>query len=110
VTAHSRSLCGNSASRSTVLDMAMETPCIGNYQTAMNVRILKLCSVNNRFTFSLLFSPAVKRSVRETDHSPPLSGQECVALYLHPNTSSWHGVYLSTGTTLPLPYFTFSRY
>jgi hypothetical protein len=29
-----------------------------------------------------------------------------VELYFHsPNTSSWHGAYLSTGTTLPLPVF-----
>jgi hypothetical protein len=31
-------------------------------------------------------------------------GQEFVELYLHsPNTSSWRGAWLSTGTTLPLP-------
>jgi hypothetical protein len=35
----------------------------------------------------------VKRPGREADHSPPFSaeGQECGALYLHPNTFSWRG-------------------
>jgi len=28
--------------------------------------------------------------------------KECLALYLHPNTSSWRGVLLSSRTTLPL--------
>jgi hypothetical protein len=39
----------------------------------------------------------------EPDHSPPSSAEvrECVELYLHPNTSSWRGAYLSTGATLP---------
>jgi hypothetical protein len=48
----------------------------------------------------------VKRPGREADHSPPSSAEvkECLELYLHsPNTPSWHGAYLSTGTTLPLP-------
>jgi hypothetical protein len=47
---------------------------------------------------------AVKRPGREAGHSPPSSAEvkECVELYLHfPNISSWRGIYLSTGTTLP---------
>jgi hypothetical protein len=36
--------------------------------------------------------PGVKHSAREADHSPPsCRGQECVALYLHPNASSLRG-------------------
>jgi hypothetical protein len=52
-------------------------------------------------------SLGVKRLGREADHSPPSSFEvkECVELYLHtPNTSSWRGAQLSTGTTLPLPH------
>jgi hypothetical protein len=52
-------------------------------------------------------SLGVKRPGREAGHSPPSSAEvkECVELYLHsPNTPSWHGAQLSTGTTLP---FTF---
>jgi hypothetical protein len=46
--------------------------------------------------------PGVKRPGREVDHLPQSSAEvkECVELYLHyPNTSSWHGGYLITGTT-----------
>jgi hypothetical protein len=51
-------------------------------------------------------SLAVKRPVREADHSPPTSAEvkECVEPYLHSNASSWRGAKLSTGTTLPLLY------
>jgi hypothetical protein len=48
----------------------------------------------------------VKRTGREADHSPPFSAEvkECVELYLQsPNTPSWLGVQLNTGTTLSLP-------
>jgi hypothetical protein len=51
-------------------------------------------------------SLGVKRPGSEPDHSPPFNAEikEWVGLYLHsPNTSSWHGAYLSTGTTLTLP-------
>jgi hypothetical protein len=51
------------------------------------------------------FSLGVKRPRREADHSPTSSAEvkECVELYLHsPNMPSWHGAWLSTGTTLPL--------
>jgi hypothetical protein len=36
-------------------------------------------------------------------HPPPCNvrGQECVELYLHSPNTSWHGAWLSTGTTLP---------
>jgi hypothetical protein len=47
--------------------------------------------------------PEVKRPGREADYSSPSSAgvKEWVELYLHsPNTSSWRGVWLSTGTTL----------
>jgi hypothetical protein len=48
----------------------------------------------------------VKRPGREVDHSPPLSAgvKECVELYLYSPTSSRRGAWLSTGTTLPLPF------
>jgi hypothetical protein len=45
-----------------------------------------------------------KRPRREADHSPPSSVEvkEWVELYVrYPNTPSWRGAYLSTGTTLP---------
>jgi hypothetical protein len=50
-------------------------------------------------------SLGVKRTGRETDHSPPSSAEVkgCVELYLHsPNTPSWRGATLknSTGVTL----------
>jgi hypothetical protein len=51
-------------------------------------------------------SLGVRRPRREAGHTIPSSAEvkECVGLYLHyPNTSSWRGAYLSTGTTLPLP-------
>jgi hypothetical protein len=51
-------------------------------------------------------SLGVKRPGREAEHSPRSSAEvkEFVELYLHsPNTPSWRGAYLSTGTTLPLP-------
>jgi hypothetical protein len=47
-----------------------------------------------------------KRPVREADHSPPSSAEikELVELYFHsPNTPSWRGAWLSTGTNLHLP-------
>jgi hypothetical protein len=47
----------------------------------------------------------VKRPGREPEYSPPSSAEvkEWVELYLHsPNTPSWHGAYLSTGT---LPFY-----
>jgi hypothetical protein len=50
-------------------------------------------------------SLGIKRPGREADHSPPSSAEvkEWVDLYLHsPNTSSWRGAELSTGTTLLL--------
>jgi hypothetical protein len=50
-------------------------------------------------------SLGVNRPGRQAHHSPASSAEvkECVELYLHsPNTSSWHGAYLSTGTTLPI--------
>jgi hypothetical protein len=54
-------------------------------------------------------SLGLKRPEREADRSPPSSAEvkECVELYLHsPNTSSWRGAQLkSTGTTLPLRYY-----
>jgi hypothetical protein len=51
------------------------------------------------------FSLGVKRPGREADHSPP-SSAECVELYLHsPNTPSWRGAYLSTGTPLPFTFY-----
>jgi hypothetical protein len=54
-------------------------------------------------------SLGVKRPGREADHSPPSSAEvkEWVELYIHyPNTPSWRGAQLNTGTTLPfLPYF-----
>jgi len=44
----------------------------------------------------------VKQPEREADHSPSSRAE---VPYLHsPNTSSWHGDQLSTGTTLPLPF------
>jgi hypothetical protein len=49
-------------------------------------------------------SLGVKRPGREADHSPPSNAKvkEWVELYLHsPNTPSWRGAWLSTGTTLP---------
>jgi hypothetical protein len=49
--------------------------------------------------------PGVKRPGREADHSSPSSAEvkECVKLYIHsPNTLSWRGAQLSTGTTLTL--------
>jgi hypothetical protein len=48
--------------------------------------------------------PGDKAAGHEADHSPPFSEvKECVELYSHsPNTPSWRGAYLSTGTTLPL--------
>jgi len=54
---------------------------------------------------SSLLSKGVKRSRCQADHSPPSSAEvkECVELYLHVlNTSSWRGVWLSTGTPLHL--------
>jgi hypothetical protein len=41
-------------------------------------------------------SPGIKRPGREADHSPPSSAEvkECVELYLHPSTPSWHGAQL----------------
>jgi hypothetical protein len=57
-------------------------------------------------------SLGVKRSGREADHSLSSSAEvkECVELYLRsPNTPSWRGASLSTGTTLPnlYPYKSF---
>jgi hypothetical protein len=49
-------------------------------------------------------TPGLKQPGREADHSPPSSAEvkEFVEPYLHtPNTPSWRGAYLSTGTTLP---------
>jgi hypothetical protein len=49
-------------------------------------------------------SLGVKRPGHEADHllSSITEVKECVELYLHfPNTSSWFGAYLSSGTTLP---------
>jgi hypothetical protein len=56
-------------------------------------------------------SLGVKRPGREADHSPPSIAEvkDCVELYLHsPNMPSWHGAQLSTGTTVPLPFYLFS--
>jgi hypothetical protein len=52
-------------------------------------------------------SLGVKWPGREVDHSPPSKAKvkECVELYLHsPNTPSWRGASLRTGTTLHLPF------
>jgi hypothetical protein len=46
-------------------------------------------------------SLGVKMLAREADHPPPRTDE--VKNAWHPNTSSWRGVMLSTGTTLPLP-------
>jgi hypothetical protein len=56
-------------------------------------------------------SLGIKRPGREADHSHLSSAEvkECVKLYLHsPNTYSWRGAWLSTGTTLP--FLTFKMY
>jgi len=49
-----------------------------------------------------VLSLGVKRPGHEADISPPSSAEvECGELYLHSSiTYSWHGAYLSTGTTL----------
>jgi hypothetical protein len=57
--------------------------------------------------------PGAERPGREADHSPLTEVRECLELYLHfPNTPSWRGALLSTGTTLPLPhlYNVFTKY
>jgi hypothetical protein len=49
--------------------------------------------------------PGGKGPEREADHSAPSIAKvkECVDLYPHsPNTSSWRGAYLSTGTLINL--------
>jgi hypothetical protein len=53
-------------------------------------------------------SLGVKWPGHVADHSPPSAKvKECVELYLHsPNTSSWRGAWLSTGTTFT---FTFNK-
>jgi hypothetical protein len=60
-----------------------------------------------------VLSLGVKRPGCEADHSPPSSAEvkEWVELYIHfPNTSSWRGAQLSTGTALPLFYFILYRH
>jgi hypothetical protein len=55
-----------------------------------------------------VLSLGVERPTREAEHSPPPNAEvnECVELYIHsPNMSSWCSTQLSTGPTLPLPYF-----
>jgi hypothetical protein len=58
-------------------------------------------------------SLGVKQPGREADHSHPSSAEvkEWVELYIHsPNTPSWRGAYLSTGTTLPLTFTLYRHY
>jgi hypothetical protein len=64
------------------------------------------------FYFNISWVPGAlslgaKRPGREADHSPPSSaggGQRMRgAIPPLPNTPSWRGAQLSTGTTLPLP-------
>jgi hypothetical protein len=52
---------------------------------------------------TVALSLAIKWPGREADRSPPSSAEVkgCVELYLHSPNTSWHGAYLSTGTTLP---------
>jgi hypothetical protein len=50
-------------------------------------------------------SLGVKWPGREADHSPHLVPRSRMRGAVPPsNTSSWHGAYISIGTTLPLPY------
>jgi hypothetical protein len=50
-------------------------------------------------------SLGLKRPGREADYSPPSSAEvkNAWSYTSTPNTSSWRGAYLSTGTNLPLP-------
>jgi hypothetical protein len=52
-----------------------------------------------------VLSLGVKRPGREAGHSPPSSAEvkNTWSYTSTPNTSSWRGALLSTGTTLPLP-------
>jgi len=53
-----------------------------------------------------VYSPEVKRPVRETDHSPPFSAEvknSCSYTTIHPICFLWCGALLSKGATLPLP-------